>query len=104
MTADEIEDLIRKEIGDLWNISNAHGVDLKKCLVKPEKHTFTDSLTQHTQLELWLVLEELPDTRGGYQIVFDERTQMFGLATTDVKTGRIYLGPYGSFLETLEGM
>lgn len=43
-------------------------------------------------------------TRGGYQIVYDEQTEIFGLATTDIKIGPVYLGPEGSFWETFESM
>lgn len=55
------------------------------------------------QVEHWLVLEETPG--GGYQIVFDEDSGQFGLATFDVGTRRDYFpGLYGNFLETLDAM
>ena len=72
MTADEIESLIRKEIGGRWSTTNAHGVNLHKCLVQPQKLSFADSPASNGHVDLWLVLEEDPVTKGGYQIVFDE--------------------------------
>lgn len=47
MTSEKIEKLIHKEIGSRWDISNAHGVDLKKCLVRPHKCMFVDPLPPH---------------------------------------------------------
>ncbi len=36
---------------------------------------------EYQEIELWLVLEEDPDTRNGYKIIHDEKEKMFGLAT-----------------------
>lgn len=104
MTSDEIKDLVRKEIGNHWSASNTHGVNLQKCLVQPQKLKFADSPVSKGCVDLWLVLEEDPVTKGGYQIVFDEQAQMFGLAITDVHHGPVFLGAYDSFMETLESM
>ena len=55
--------------------------------------------------ELWLVLEEVPETKGGYKVVFDERRGKFGLATADSSNELdTYLGAYGLFLTALESM
>ena len=104
MTADEIENLVRKDIRNRWSTNNAHGVNLKNCLVHPQKLRFADPSVSGGHIDLWLVLEENPVTKSGYQIVFDERTQLFGLAITDVQNGPAFLGTYGSFMETLEAM
>ncbi len=54
--------------------------------------------------DLWRVLEEHPDTRSGYRIVFDTRDMSFGLATTDQHGRDVFLGSYGTFMETLDAM
>ena len=104
MEASEISELIEREIGGNWSLSNAHGVDLRRCLVEPTKRVYEDSFRRGEMIELWLVLEEVPEDQSGYKIVFDEGSQMFGLATSNVAGPDVFLGYYGSFLETLEAM
>ena len=100
----QISDRISEEINDNWTLSNAHGVDLKKCLITPpKKGSFVDSFSK-APVDLWLVLEEAPEDKSGYKIVFDETSNMFGLATAGWEGSDIYLGPYGTFLEALESM
>ncbi len=104
MKASEISNIIMREINGNWSLSNAHGVDLKLCLVTPTKQIYDDSFNQNETLELWLVLEEIPENNSGYKIVFDEKTTIFGLATSGFQERDVFLGFYGSFLETLESM
>lgn len=101
--AKEVTAIINAEIGENWNQSNAHGVDLHTCILPPEKKTFTD-VTSGKVCELWLVLEEDPKERKGYKIVFDDAKGLFGLATAQIDGPDLFLGLYGSFLETLESM
>ncbi len=103
MLAEEITQLIEAEIADDWTRSNANGVDLRKCLVEPTRQEFEDSFDPSRKITLWLVLEEDPETRNGYMIVFGEDEKMFGLAIQLIKT-ETFLGLYGSFIETLECM
>ncbi len=99
-----------REINDNWSLSNAHRVNLKNCLLpEPVKTLFQDLSGPHADpdrtRELWLVLEENPETKGGYKIVFDEQRCMFGLAVSDTRNKLdAYLGPYGTFLSALESM
>ena len=104
MDAAEISRLVEREIDGNWSRSNAHGVDLRRCLVTPTKGIYEDCSGSGT-IELWAVLEEVPEDQSGYKIVFDERTGSFGLATRNFP-GRPdgLIGFYGSFLETLEAM
>jgi len=52
-----------------------------------------------------VVLEQIPETRAGYQIVYSEDDGAFGLAMTDAADGSpVFLGIYGTFMETLAGM
>jgi len=103
MNSDQISSIIAKEIGGKWDQSNAHGVDLHTCLIKPEKRIYADGISGKT-VELWLVLEEDPKGRKGYKIVFDEDKGWFGLAMTQKNGPEMFLGYYGTFMETLEGM
>ena len=105
MNSEDIAQIVLKEIGDDWNHSNHHGVELRKCLVQPQKMCFYLDTNSEKQEEYWLVLEDIPEDGSGYKIVFDENTSMFGLATSDVKSNRNYfIGLYGNFLETVDAM
>src|SRR5688500_5472076 len=104
MEASEVSKVIEQEINGNWSISNAHGVDLERCLVQPTKQIYEDGLNKNETLELWLVLEEVPEDKSGYKIVFDETSCMFGLATSGFHKHDCFLGFYGTFLDTLESM
>ena len=109
MLAAEVRKRVEDEIGDDWTQSNLHGVDLQRCLLRDPVLTtcvnsFCDSAKpedkdNEPQLILWLVLEEDPVTKKGYQIVYNERTDLFGLAI-----GGTFLGFHGNFIATLMGM
>jgi hypothetical protein len=103
MNSQNIRSLIENEIGGNWDQSNAHGIDLRTCLVTPERRRYIDAGGRET-IELWLVLEEDPSERKGYKIVFDESAGRFGLATTQQNGPDVFLGLYGSFMKTLEAM
>ena len=104
MKASEVSEIIEHEIAGNWSLSNAHGVDLKRCLVVPTKQIYEDSFNQGETIELWLVLEEVPEDQSGYKIVFGEESRMFGLATKGFRNEDVFLGYHGTFLETLHGM
>lgn len=77
MTPKEIAQLIEKEINGDWSISNLHGCDLKKCLIRPKRRT----LNFHNGIrDTWIVLEEDPINLDKFMIYFDEETNKFGLA------------------------
>ena len=104
MEAAEVYQIVEREILGDWSSSNAHGVDLKRCLINPpERRVYQESGTQQ-EMHLWLVLEEMPDDHTGYSIAFDDAASMFGLATRGWHGEEIFLGYYGTFLETLEAM
>lgn len=106
MTAAQVRAIIDAELGNDLSRSNSHGVDLRRCLVEPRKvkcrNTFP-KLNGGKPLELWIVLEETPETSDGYLIVFDEETHQFGLADWADSTP-VFLGFHGTFLNSLEGM
>jgi hypothetical protein len=106
MTSAEVRAIVEAEIGGNWSQSNAHGVDLQRSLVQPRKvacrNTFP-KLNGGKPLQLWIVLEESPGERDGYLIVLDDRQGIFGLAIWDGDVP-VFIGSYGSFLDTLQGM
>ncbi len=104
MTPEEVSARVKHEIGENWQMSNAHGVDLRRCLVTPEKRQYEDISPGGETAELWLVLEEDPILRKGYKIVYGESRDEYGLAMRDDKGNDIFLGYYGGFLATLEAM
>lgn len=102
MTNKDIENIIKQEINNRWEISNAHGVDLRKGLITPIKQKYL-SLDLNDTIDLWTVLEETPDGNG-YKIYYNETENNFGLGMLTDKNELICLGPYGTFLETFESM
>jgi len=104
MTPNEVKSIILKEIKNNYNLSNNNSVDLKKCLVSPTLRFYQDSFNDNTIVSLWLVLEEDLITKKGYKIVFNEKTESFGLAIPGHGGADFLVGYYGSFLETLKAM
>lgn len=108
MTSEAVRQIVQQEIAGDWQRSNAHGCDLRRCLVEPVIGEYDDLGTRRpidpaATIRLWLVLEESPEDRGGYKIVFDERSGLFGLAVPG--QGRdVFIGFYGTFLETYAAM
>jgi hypothetical protein len=106
MTSVEVRAYVETQIGTNWSPENSHGVDLRKCLVAPRKAACRNTfprLNGGKPLHLWIVLEEMPGSRSGYLIVFDEKNRRFGLADWDGETA-VFLGFHGDFLNTLRGM
>lgn len=103
LTSEEVIHIINNEIKGIFDISNLHGVDLKKCMIKPVRQRYISSLDNNITFELWTVLEETEDGKS-YKIYYDEDESSFGLGMKGFDDDLIYLGNYGTFLETLKGM
>jgi hypothetical protein len=105
MNDGEVRRIVESAIGGDWSRTNAHGCDLKRCLVDPRVQEFENHGGPGASgfIKLWVVLEECPETQDGYQIVFDETRQMFGLALLG-NDGPVYLGPYGGFMDAFDAM
>ena len=103
MKPEEIKDLIVRELNGRDKLPNWHGLSLADCLVEPIKKKYEDSFNEGEYLELWLVLEEHPEDNSGYKIVYDEQEKEFGLVTPG-KDSNVFIGHYGTFVETVEGM
>ena len=109
ISSKEIRRKIEAEIGDDWSRSNLHKVELKRCLLEtPVLAVYENSFyvaeepegeVNQPTIELWLVLEEDPVGKKGYEIVYGEEADSFGLAA-----GRTFIGYYGSFIATFDAM
>lgn len=111
MNAQEILELVRSQIGDAWDTTNAHSVDLRKSLVSPTPITVIDRTVRDGKIddrleEAWLVLIEKPQTMSGYRIVAKPDGTMFGLASEGLPSDRhpVLCGWYGDFWDTFRGM
>ncbi len=108
MTPTEVRAIIDEELrtkftGDPLR-AGSHGVDLSRCLLaRPERRTFLDSFDGNRPVQMWLVLEEDPASRSGYQIVFDDSCGAFGLAVPATESA-VFIGYYGGLVETLEAL
>lgn len=103
MTSEEIKSIIDKELSNLKDLTNVHGLDLTKCLIEPKKEKYISSTDETVIFELWTVLEE-SEERTGYKITFEESHKEFGLGILTDKEELMEIGTYGTFLETLKGM
>ena len=109
MDAEAVRELIEREVAGDWSLTNLHGCDLRRCLVRPELREYDDCgggrplVEPYPVIRLWLVLEETPEDHDGYKIVFGEEAGMFGLAVPGSPRD-VFIGYYGSFLDTYRGM
>ena len=109
MTAEGVRELIDREVAGDWSLTNLHGCDLRRCLVPPVLREYDDCgagrplVEPYSIIRLWLVLEELPEDQSGYKIVYGEEAGMFGLAVPGTSRD-VFIGYYGSFLDTYRGM
>ena len=104
MTSEEVTALVETEIGADWGRKNAHGCDLRRCLVEPALLEFMSEGDADVGVKLWLVLEENPDRRDGYRIVYNEREKMFGLAMRLIDGTDWFMGNHGGFLDAYDSM
>jgi hypothetical protein len=111
MDGNQIWRLVASHIGDAWDTTNAHGIDLRKALVAPERITVIERVVHegktHDRLaDVWLVLVEDPDSGAGYRIVAAEDGSTFGLATEGFSSDKhlVLCGWYGDFTTAFRGM
>lgn len=106
----DIEAIIMADIKKLASFSNAHGItaeNLQDHLVSPpvlKKYGILSQTDSEQWCDLWLVFEEDPVTSKGYKIVYDQETQMYGLAMRTIDDGDLFLGLYGTLEKALVSM
>ena len=108
MTPEEIKEAIFDELNER-DINSWHGItkdNVDQLLVEPT--VIELSIWGGQRKRYWLVLDEQPgDFQKGYLVVYDDREDMFGLATKTTmeseETGYL-VGLYGSFIDTLDNM
>lgn len=107
MTSAEIKQIIFDDLNET-DINSWHGIpkdNIDQLLVEPTVIELVNVLGQRNKY--WLVLDEQPgDLKNGYQVVYDEREDFFGLATKTAaqKEVGLLVGLYGSFVDALNNM
>ena len=104
MTAAEVKTKIHGEIGNQWGVKNAHGVDIRTCLVEPELREYCFPGENNTPRNSGLCSGNIRRKKRGYSIVYSELMDTFGLAIRTKQGQDICIGYYDSFMETLKGM
>ncbi len=100
MKPKEISQIIEREINGDWSITNWHSCDLKKCLIRPKKRKihFGEGLR-----EVWIVLEENPESLEGHKVFFDEESKKFGIVVPSNAFGYA-CNSHDTFLAAFESM
>jgi len=101
MTSEEVKSLIDQELIINPDFFNSHNLDLNKCLIQPFQQKYIDSFDNSKSLNYWTVLIESQD---GYRIAYDPQNNCYGLGIITDKNELMYIGSYGTFIETIEGM
>lgn len=109
MNPDQVRRLIETQVGDDWEISNHHHVDLRRALITPRRiggivPTVRDGEVAYQKCSVWLVL--LEEAEDGYRIVMKEDEPVFGLACKGFPTddSLVVIGWYGDFVTTFLAM
>ena len=106
----EIEHDIARELANTPTLNNSHGISLDNIanyrVVPPQFGVFDDACdnTGELSLDAWIVLDECPDSNSqGYLIVYVPEEQMYGLAIK-CDPNPVFIGCYGTFLDTIVAM
>lgn len=101
---------IRQDLQSMGSLNNLHGIDLENVhqhLVDPTQREYYNDFQNKVEKH-WVVFDEEPlSHQDGYQIVYSEEHDEFGLAvkTSNTKPNMgTLVGWYGSFVSTLNGM
>ena len=103
MTSDQVRELVEAAIGDQWQRSNLHRVNLRSSVIEPRKVTFVTAKDEQ-EVEAWLVLLEDPKGTLGFGIAYDEGTEQFGLIQMAKGYEPCLIGLYGGFFDALDAM
>ena len=110
MDAAALERDFDRDLAHASPLDNAHGITLENIaqhrMLPPRLTRFENAggPSGPSEIDAWIVLDECPNSdSAGYLVVFDPSARMYGLA---VKSDRvsIFIGFYGSLVETLNAM
>jgi hypothetical protein len=107
----DVSQIIKGQVGTIESLPNSHGTDVRRCLTTPmlikvtHRRVLNGKSTDSTET-VWLVLEERPAEKDGYKIIFNEQTELFGLASQGYPEDLlpVLCGYYGDFPTTLGSM
>jgi hypothetical protein len=106
-----IQNVVHSQIGNAWDETNGHGVDLRQSMVTPTLISIIERQVRNGRIEdkiikAWLVLIEEPKTQVGYRIVASSEGETFGLASEGFPGDKhlVLCGWYGDFMTAFRGM
>ena len=109
MTSDEVQALVREQIGSNWAGKNLHDIRVSESLIPPAEVEMVyptvrnGQRVEHLQT-VWLLLEEHAD-KTGYKLIFDEEDSMFGLAVPGKKgEPSVVVSSFSSFMDAFNGL
>ncbi len=105
LNAGALCEIIAREVRDDFERTNAHGLTLADCLVRP---TVVDVNVEDddgpVSERMWLIGEPRDFAQSAYSLVYDPVAREFGLATSDPVQGLMLVGLYGSVLDAFDAM
>jgi hypothetical protein len=101
-TREAVANLVKQQIGDQWDRTNLHHVDLRHALVEPTEVTLVDA--HGNRLRAWVVLREDPSGGPCYGIAYDPLQEKFGLVQFAPNFDPFFIGYYGGFFDAFEAM
>jgi hypothetical protein len=102
VTGKDVAKLVRTQIGEEWDRTNLHGVDLRRSVVEPIELNFLD--VHERPLTAWLVLRNDPDGGPGYGVAYEPNAGQFGLVQFAQGYEPLYIGSYGDFFDAFDAM
>jgi hypothetical protein len=102
----DINSLIKTKIEN--EINNSENIEIgiinknniNNYIIEPRYEEYID-MSNNNKIMLWTVLES---ENFGYQIIYSEKEEEFGLAMISMENEKIFLGINGGFLETVYSM
>jgi hypothetical protein len=100
-TVETISELIEVEIAKLGPLLQSWA---RHHLIVPRQVILSADPEGGEQATLWLVTDHTGDNDSSCRVVFDARSNEFGLEQTLADGIEWYMGPYGSFADAVEAM
>jgi hypothetical protein len=77
---------------------------VEEHLIQPRRIVVFTDLDGITSKIFWLVTDHIGKEDSSYRVVYDEYEEVFGLEQILDTGNSWYMGPYGTFLQTIENM